>query len=55
MIGLVPAAINRVKEVREIFQIPEKNEAIISVILGYPKYKYKRTIRRKSHQIKWLN
>ena len=54
MIGIVPAAINKVKEVREIFQIPAENEAIISVIIGYPKYEYKRTIKRKIQNINWI-
>lgn len=54
MIGIVPAAINKVKEIREIFQIPKENEAIISVIIGYPKYKYKRTIKRKIQKINWI-
>ena len=54
MIGIVPAAINKVKEVRETFQIPEENEAIISVIIGYPKYKYKRTIKRNIQKINWI-
>ena len=54
IIGIVPAAINKVKKIREIFQIPEENEAIISVIIGYPKYKYKRTIKRKIQNINWI-
>lgn len=54
MIGIVPAAINKVKEIREIFQIPKENEAIISVIIGYPKYKYKRTIKRSVQKINWI-
>lgn len=54
IIGIVPAAINKVKKIREIFQIPEENEAIISVIIGYPKYKYKRTIKRNIQNIKWI-
>ena len=55
MIGIVPAAINKVKEVREIFKIPEENEAIMSIIVGYPKYKYQRTIIRKNRNIEWIN
>ncbi len=54
MIGIVPAAINKVPKVKEIFKIPEINEAIMSVIIGYPKYKYKRTIKRKNENIKWV-
>jgi nitroreductase/NAD-dependent dihydropyrimidine dehydrogenase PreA subunit len=54
MIGIVPAAINKVREVREIFEIPKENEAVMSVIIGYPKYKYKRTIKRRNHKIDWV-
>ncbi len=54
MIGLVPAAINKVKKVREIFRIPQSHEATISIIFGYPKYKYQRSIRRRSHRIHWI-
>jgi ferredoxin len=55
MIGIVPAAINKIKEVKEIFQIPEENEAIISVIIGYPKYKYKRAVKREKKHITWID
>ena len=54
MIGIVPAAINKVREVRDIFQIPKENEATNSVIIGYPKYKYKRTIIRRNQKIEWI-
>jgi hypothetical protein len=33
------AAINKVKEIKNIFQISEENEGVMSVIVGYPKYK----------------
>ena len=55
MIGIVPAAINKTKEVREIFQIPVENEAVMSVIIGYPKYKYKQAIKRNVQKINWIN
>ena len=51
MIGIVPAAINKVREVRDTFQIPKENEATNSVIIGYPKYKYKRAIIRRNKDI----
>ena len=54
MIGIVPPAINKVTEVREIFGIPKENKAVISVIIGYPKYKYRRTIKRRNHKINWI-
>jgi len=46
MIGIVPNAINKVPKVREIFRIPEHHEAVMSVVIGYPKYRYQRTIKR---------
>jgi hypothetical protein len=55
MIGIVPAAINKVNEVREIFEIPAENEAVMSVIIGYPKYKYKRTLIRKNNPVTWVD
>ncbi|MCJ7688124.1 MAG: nitroreductase family protein [Clostridiaceae bacterium] len=55
MIGIVPNAINKVKEVRDIFLIPDENEAVMSVIIGYPKFKYKRTIKRKNKNIQWID
>jgi nitroreductase/NAD-dependent dihydropyrimidine dehydrogenase PreA subunit len=55
MIGIVPNAINKVKRVREIFGIPMEHEAIMSVIIGYPKYKYQRTIIRKRQVINWIH
>jgi nitroreductase len=54
LIGLVPPSINKVREVREIFRVPDENEAVMSLILGYPKIKYRRTIVRK-RQAEWLS
>jgi ferredoxin len=54
MIGLVPAAINKVRDLRNIFQIPEDHDAIISIILGYPKYTFKRAIKRKPLPVNWI-
>ena len=54
IIGLIPPAINKVKEIKDLFQIPEENEAVMSLILGYPKYKYKRTIKREKRKINWI-
>jgi len=55
MIGIVPAAINKVQILKDIFKIPRKSEAIMSVIIGYPKYNYRRIIKRKSHNIFRIN
>lgn len=55
MIGLVPAGINKVKEVKGIFRIPDNHEAITSVIVGYPKIKYKYAIKRERTHINYIN
>ncbi len=49
---IVPAAINKIPEVRKIFSIPENHEAIISLTIGYPKYKYKKTVKREQKTMK---
>ena len=51
MIECVIAAINRNKKLKQFFQIPDENEAVMSVIIGHPKYRYKRTIKRDKHRV----
>lgn len=55
IIGLVPPAVNKFPELKKIFNIPETNEAVISLIVGYPKYKYKRGIKRELKSVNWVN
>jgi ferredoxin len=55
MNGIIPAAINRVKEVRDIFEIPKDNEAVMSLMIGYPKIKYRRAIKRRNRITEWIN
>lgn len=54
MVGLLPPAINRVGEIRRIFQIPDGHEVTMTVIMGYPKYKYNATISRNYHKTNWI-
>ncbi|MGE5405264.1 MAG: nitroreductase family protein, partial [Candidatus Saccharibacteria bacterium] len=53
-IDLVPAPINRVKELRQMLNIPEDHEVVACMILGYPRYKYQRAIKRKLAGISWV-
>ena len=53
-IDLIPPPINRTPELKNMLKIPEKNEVIASMILGYPKYKYKRAIRRELKSVTWI-
>ena len=55
MNGIVPAAINQNKHLGEMFEIPEGNEAIISLIIGFPRYNYQRIIQRHKHMVNWLS
>jgi nitroreductase/NAD-dependent dihydropyrimidine dehydrogenase PreA subunit len=55
MIGLVAPAINKTEEVRRIFRIPDDHEAVISVVIGYPKYRFRFGIRRQEHQVHWVS
>ena len=45
-IGLIPPAINRNPKLKKMFQIPEGNLVLSSMVLGYPKYKYTWGIKR---------
>jgi nitroreductase len=47
VIGLLPPAVNRNAELKKLFKIPETHEVVASMILGYPKVRFKREIRRK--------
>jgi ferredoxin len=51
---LIPPAVERNKELRKMFAIPEGNEVIASMIVGFPKYRYQRAIKRNLKSIKWI-
>jgi nitroreductase/NAD-dependent dihydropyrimidine dehydrogenase PreA subunit len=46
IIGLIPPIVDRSKVLRKRYGIPKENRVLTSLILGYPKYKYKKSIRR---------
>jgi len=52
--GIMPAAINKVSELQKLFKIPENHEAIISLIVGYPKYKYRKSIKREAKTLHYF-
>lgn len=55
MNGIIPAAINKVDDVRKIFKIPKNHEAVISLMFGYPKIKYKKTVKRTGKKVNIIN
>jgi len=52
--GIVPAAINKVNEIRQVFNIPDDHEAVISIMFGHPKYKYNKVVKREPKKINWI-
>jgi len=54
MIDLIPPAIEREKKLRKLFSIPDGNEVVASMILGYPRYKYQRCIKRQLKSVNWI-
>jgi nitroreductase/NAD-dependent dihydropyrimidine dehydrogenase PreA subunit len=53
-IDLIPPAIERTPYLKQLFQIPKENEVVASMIIGYPKHKYKRAIQRQLKSITWI-
>jgi nitroreductase len=53
-IGLVPPAIERSPELRELFEIPPENQLLASMIVGYPRYHFQRGIRRRLANVNWI-
>ncbi|MFA5399097.1 MAG: nitroreductase family protein [Dehalococcoidia bacterium] len=53
-VGLIPPPINRNPELKKMFQVPEGNTVLASMVLGYPRYKYSRGIRRSPAGLTWI-
>lgn len=54
IMSIIPPAIDRNKELRKLFNIPKSNQVISSIIIGHPKYKYQRGIKRHLRRVNWL-
>ncbi len=55
IIGLVPAALNKSKELKKMFNIPANHDCVSSLIVGYPKFSYQRGIKRELKKVNWVN
>jgi len=51
---LIPPAIQNNQELRKMFSIPDSNQVVASMILGYPKYSYQRGIKRELKSVTWI-
>lgn len=54
VVELIPPPINRIPALKEMFGIPAENEAVIAMVLGYPRHQYKRGIKRSLKSVKYL-
>jgi ferredoxin len=53
IIGLIPPIVDRSRVLRERYGIPKDNKVCTSLILGYPKYRYKKSIHRDLAGVKY--
>jgi len=51
---LIPPAIQNNQELRRMFSIPDDHSVVASMILGYPKYRYQRGIKRELKSVSWI-
>jgi ferredoxin len=54
IMSIIPPAIERSAELRKLFRVPDGSEILTSLILGYPKYKYARGIKRRVKSVQWI-
>lgn len=53
-IDLIPPAIEKSPDLRQLLSIPTSNRVVAVLILGYPKYRYQRGILRQLKSVQWL-
>lgn len=53
-LDLVPPAVENSPALRDLFSIPQDNVVVGAMILGYPKYRYRRGIRRELESVTWI-
>lgn len=54
IMDIIPPAINKKKELRKMFGLTDNQDVIASIILGYPKYKFQRGIKRQIRNVRWI-
>ncbi|HWP96951.1 MAG TPA: nitroreductase family protein [Syntrophomonadaceae bacterium] len=52
--GLLPPAITQTAELRDMLNIPKDHEVVCGMMLGYPRYRYQRAIKRPFASISWV-
>ena len=53
IIGMIPPVVQRSNDLRVRYGIPDDNKVLTSLILGYPKFRYRRGIRRDLAEVRF--
>lgn len=53
MVGLVPPAVEKTPELRRLFGIPAAHRVHAAVIVGFPRYRFLRGVRRRLPAVHW--
>jgi nitroreductase len=53
-LSLVPPVVERTPGLRALFQIPQENKVVASMVVGYPQVRFKRGIRRELADVHWM-
>lgn len=54
IIGMIPPIVDRSKDLRNRYGIPKDNKVITSLILGHPKFKYRKSIKREFPSVRFI-
>ena len=52
--GYLVGAIQRDKSIRQLVNLPQHHQVYAGLAVGYPRFKYKKWIERKSPEITWI-
>ena len=52
--GLIPPAVNHSPELQNMLKIPEDHEVVCCMMLGYPRYKFRKGIKRPLASVSWV-
>lgn len=55
MNDLIPPACNRSPEIRQMLGLPPDHEVMVSLTVGYPKFKYRKAIARELTSLRYLD
>ena len=52
---LIPSVCNRSREIRSLLGLPKEREFYSSLTLGFPKYKFHKSVPRRLAEVRYLN